>query len=486
MLKLLIEKELKAFLQSPKFVLSFSVMSILIILSVYLGVEEYHATKNQYETARQLAAEDLQSQTNWGSVYTRAFREPNPLMIFASGVQNDIGRKTIVSKWQENRLQGSLYSEDSVFAIFRVVDFVFIFQTVVSLFAILFTFNAINGEKESGTLQLTFSNSIPRALFISAKALGAIFALCFPLLIPVLLSFLIVVLFGVPMEPEHWLKACAIIALGLSHFIVFILLGILVSSSVRNSATSFLVLISLWITFVLILPRAGMMIASEVIPIPSISELDTKMEAFSKSKWDEKMKREMELYEKYNKTLETLTPKERDAKSAEMNWDIKEESEALQKKLDAEIAEFNRKTNEEAANQQAAQEDLALWISRISPSSAFQLASMSLAETDVETKYRYESAIRSYRDRFITYINQKQKESGSNNGFTIHFDKNGIKVHGASSMRLNFENMPVFQPPIQSGLSITEKILPDIGLLIFYALSFFALAFVLFLRFDIR
>ena len=84
------------------------------------------------------------------------------MQIFASGVNNDIGRLSNISTWTEVKLRQSTYSDDSLFALFRFIDFTFIVQVVLSLFAILFTYDTINGERESGTLKLAFSNAVPR------------------------------------------------------------------------------------------------------------------------------------------------------------------------------------------------------------------------------------------------------------------------------------------------------------------------------------
>ena len=42
------------------------------------------------------------------------------------------------------------------------VDWAFIIGYVLSLIALLFTFDAISGERERGTLRLMLANSIPR------------------------------------------------------------------------------------------------------------------------------------------------------------------------------------------------------------------------------------------------------------------------------------------------------------------------------------
>ena len=132
--------------------------------------------------------------------------------------------------------------DDSLFALFRFIDFTFIVQVVLSLFGILFTYNAINGEWEAGTLKLVLSNAIPRGQYILAKFLGAWVGLVVPLLIPIGLALLIVMVMNVPMTGVEWSKLVTLIGISVLYFTFFIMLGLLVSALPRRSTVSFLVL----------------------------------------------------------------------------------------------------------------------------------------------------------------------------------------------------------------------------------------------------
>ena len=91
------------------------------------------------------------------------------------------------------RAQGELRSEDSrfnehpIFAVFRFLDLEFLFSVVLSLFAILFAYDAVNGEKERGTLRLFFLVAPYRAdTYILCKLVGAFVALGIALVVPIL------------------------------------------------------------------------------------------------------------------------------------------------------------------------------------------------------------------------------------------------------------------------------------------------------------
>src|SRR5213075_3328024 len=133
---------------------------------------------------------------------------------------------------------------------------IFIVQVILSLFAVLFTYDAINGEKESGTLQLTFSNPVPRVSYIAGYLLGGWIGLLLPLLIPVLLGVLLVMVLKVPMSSADWFRFGVMLSVVLCYFSFFVACGLLTSVLTKRSGVSFLLSLVFWVVFVLIIPRA--------------------------------------------------------------------------------------------------------------------------------------------------------------------------------------------------------------------------------------
>ena len=186
MFSVLLTKELKAIVLSPKFAATLGVCTVLMLLSVWIGIREYHASLRQYDAAQQLNDQETRQQTSWARFESKAFRPPNPMQVFVSGVTYDVGRWSEISGSTPIKLEGSVYSDDPIFALFRYFDFAFVVQFVFSLLAILFTYDSICGERESGTLKLVFSNSVPKAQYLLAKATGAVTGLIVPILLPIL------------------------------------------------------------------------------------------------------------------------------------------------------------------------------------------------------------------------------------------------------------------------------------------------------------
>lgn len=487
MLTTLILKELRAILASPKFPVTLMVVSLLMLLSVLVGINEYRSAVRQYETATSLVQLEMREARSWMALNNRVYRQPDPMQIFAAGVENDIGRVSSISPWQPVKLLSAAYTNDPLYAVFRAVDVAFIVSVVLTLLALLFTYDAVSGEREDGTLQLTFANSVPRAHYLLAKFIGSWIGLGAPLLVPLLLSLGLLFAFRVPLTTEHWLRIAAFVGASGLLFTLFLAFGLFVSTATRRSNVSFLVALTSWVALVLIVPRAGVMIAGQISPVPSVAEIESIQDGFSKDRWDAHMKAMGERWRERERSMEGLTTDQRRAKREEMEWTWAEEDDKSRKQLQAEIDENGRKLREDLRNRKREQERLAFILSRISPVSAYQLAVMNLAGSDVQVKSRYEDGMSEYRTTYNAYRDQKQRESGSSGGIRISVDTNtGIKIDAGRELSLDLSDMPQFSHPRPAFADVVAAAVVDLGWLGIATLLAFAGAFVAFVRYDVR
>jgi ABC-type transport system involved in multi-copper enzyme maturation permease subunit len=488
MLSLLVTKELRAMLHSPKFTTTFAVASVLILLSLFIGVQEYRAASKAYDAALQLTDQNLHSESSWMRLGTRVYREPDPMQVFVGGTVNDIGRVSPIGQYENVKLTHSPYADDPLFAIFRTIDFAFIVTVVLSLFAVLFTYDAINGEREAGTLQLTFANPVPRARFILAKLIGSWLGLAVPLIIPVLLGLLYVLLCRVPLTGDHWWRLGLLGVVSLLLFTFFVVFGVLVSCLTRHSAVSFLLSLVVWVALVLIAPRAAVMAAGWVRPVPSVAEVEGQREAFAKDAHEKQMQRLMSAWRSRNAQMDGMPGAERDKFREEHMPGWMAEGEEDRSRMEMEIDAYSVRLNEDLRNRRQSQEDLAFALSRISPAATYQAAAMLLAGTDVSLKSRYEDAMRAYRTRFTEFTGKKQKETGNTGGFSITVDtEGGVKL---SSPRdggvLDLSELPAFVTPRTMLRDIANGLVLDAGALILASLLAYAGALWAFTRFDVR
>src|SRR5512135_1237171 len=284
MLRDIIKKEILDNITSPKFVFTFLLCAVLILLSVYTGVANYGADKKEYAAAVALAKKNLENQPNYSSLAGLAMKinkPPQVLGTVVSGVEEDVGRVAPVNIAMDPNLVESKYGSNPVFAVFGALDLMFIVKIVLSLFAILFTYDTIVGEKEKGTLKLALSNDVPRDRLILGKAIGGYISLLIPLLIPLLLSLIILLVApNLALNAGDWARLLLTFLMFFMYLSVFFSLGLFVSARTSRSSTSFLVLLFAWVIIVMVIPKVAVLTAAQAKPIPSVHEITAKKDAY--------------------------------------------------------------------------------------------------------------------------------------------------------------------------------------------------------------
>ncbi|KAA3614086.1 MAG: DUF3526 domain-containing protein [Calditrichaeota bacterium] len=487
MIKILTIKEFKNILLSPKFSVTFLMTSILILLSLFIGIQEYNIKQVQFETGNKMAAQQLSERTHWGGANTQIFREPNPMQIFVSGVSNDIGRFSNISEYDPVKLRKSMYSDDPVFAVFRSIDLVFIIQVVLSLLAILFTYDSINGEREDGTLKLVLANAIPRWKYLFAKFSGAWLGLIVPLSIPLLIGLLLLMVYNIPIQPMA-ARLSLLIVMGLLYYTFFIGIGLLISALTRNSSSSFLFLLVFWVVAVLIVPRIGTMAAGQIVPTISQSEIESQIEQFANQQWQKHEDYLKDVWKERNLETDGLSAEERQAYKDEKMWQWMEEDDNARNAMQKEISEYSRRAKEKMVNQKSEQENLGFNLARISPAATFMLSAMNLAGTDVHLKNRYEKDLDTYKESFTDFTNKKAKESGDSGGIRITMDsESGMSIKMADMKKtLDTSDMPRFVNLPRRMATVLSQTIIDFGILSTMILLTLGASFLAFVRYDVR
>lgn len=488
MFKLLLIKDLKSIFLSPKFPAAFALTACLILLSIYIGIREYQAGMRQYETAVQLDRQSMAENSSWGGFSREIYRKPQPLQIFANGIHNDIGRLADINHFAGVKLRRSHYSDDPIFAVFRSIDLVFVVQIVLSLLAILFTYDAVNGERQSGTLKLTFANPVPRATYLLARFLGISTGLIVPLLIPLLIGVLLLLLYQIPMTGDDWSALFLLSLLSLLYFLFFIALGIAVSTFTRHPANAFLILLVVWVAMVLIIPRAGGMLAAQLAPVPSVAQIESQQAAYEQSRWNEYEDYLDRRLEQRNAQMAGMSPEERDAFRDDNMWDWMTGDDEARKKMEQEISEFNRRLNENLRNQRGGQERLAFLLSRLSPASAYQLAAISVTGSGISLKNKYEDALEEYRTTLLDFTGKKAEEEGKSGGISINISsESGFNFTSNDGIEsLDLSEIPVFNEPQSPLAGRINQATIDIGILALSLLLVFTAGFWRFLKYDVR
>ncbi len=471
MLTTIIQKEIRDIIGSTKFAVIFGACAALILLSFYVGAQTFRANQSQYEAAKAENLRQYEGLTDWFNVQShRIFLPPQPLACLVTGVSNDIGRTTEVWGRGELAATDSKFNEDPIFAIFRFLDLEFLFQIVLSLFAILLGYDAISGERERGTLKLSFSNAVPRYQYILGKLIGTSGSLTLPLLLAIAIGCLLLPVIGVPMASSDWLRLGLVIAVGLVYFLVFLTLSIMVSALTERSASSFLVLLAVWIFCVLIIPRASVVIAGRAVDVPTVDEIGAQKMRFQAQQWEE---------ERAN--WQNFRPSEKgdpEATMAELNRFMEQAADEREKKL----AEFSGRLNEQRFNRQSEQQRVALSLARVSPAASLSLGITNLAGTSIDLKQHYKDEATSYQDTYAGFIRSKTGVVPGGRMFVFR----SVVDDAEEPEPINPQEIPEFvyrQPTLTESLAAATT---DIGLLVLFGLVFCGGAFAAFQRYDVR
>ncbi|MCK7473245.1 MAG: ABC transporter permease subunit [Rhodopseudomonas palustris] len=409
MLRDIIKKEILDNITSPKFVFTFLLCTILILLSVYTGRDELPGREEGVHGRRWPSTRRTwRAQPNYQSlagIGIKISKPPQVLGTVVTGIEEAVGRVAPVNIAADPNLVDSKYGSNPVFAVFGALDLMFIVKIVLSLFAILFTYDAIVGEKEKGTLKLALSNDVPRDRLILGKAIGGYISLLLPLLIPLVLSLLVLLIVpDISLGGQDWARLLLIFLMFFLYLSVFFSLGLFVSARTSRSSTSFLVLLFVWVVFVMVIPKAAVITAGQLQPIPSVHEITAKKDAFLQQIQSEGQKGALRVGHRRTQADAQKDPKACQDKFRKFIQDYQQE-------LTTKIDENNAALERDYQQKKRAQQSLAVNLSRISPASALTFGSMTLARTGVDEYDRFLASVRAYKPIYTKWINSKLGES---------------------------------------------------------------------------
>ncbi|MXZ01997.1 ABC transporter permease subunit [Candidatus Poribacteria bacterium] len=345
---------------------------------------------------------------------------------------------------------------------FTELDWTFIIGLVMSFMAILFTYDAISGERETGTLSLLMANSVPRATVLLGKFMGAFLTILIPLFIGVLLNLMIVNASKmVSLSGDEWARVGIIFLTSAVYISIFLWLGLFISSQFSNSSSSLLMLLLIWIVFVVLIPNTMGVLASGFKQVPSRSEI-SRIEKAKEDEIDTRHKEGDKLYR-------TGSPSDQPPKIEVLGmW-----ADYLNEHADAKSS-----INDEHLNKQFAQIEFTQQITRLSPAAIYKYAVESLSGTGFARHKRFIQHARRYRQQFVDFI--KSEDRGDNDSYHVYLLKEGL-----SQKPVAFNSIPKFSEKLTLGITV-KGALVDLMLLVSLALLLFMATVLVFMRIDVK
>ena len=280
MLITLIQKEVMHHVLSARFVALLLMCVLLIPLNFHINYRRYLQRQVDYQEAVEKENNKDPAEQPWKQHKTtdpnlevsKLILKPTPLSVFATGLESALPSSLGMTRNGIKRGEAALSTAPIAFLLGHL-DFVFVVSTVFSLLALLFTFDAVAGEREAGTLRITLANALPRDIFLWSKLIGGYIVFILPFLISLIIGLLVLVWQGFPLaEPDIFPRVLCLIGISLLYIAVFFAMGAVISIYFDSSKTALIVAFTIWVFAVLILPRVGFLAAQIVAPTSTTAE----------------------------------------------------------------------------------------------------------------------------------------------------------------------------------------------------------------------
>ncbi len=469
MLLTLIRKEMMHHILSVRFVALLVMCLLLVPLTLSINYRNYRQSLIDYQEAVKLV--NIEETTVNPKLplepeqeVSKLILKPTPLSVFANGLADSL--PSYLGMTRNGITQGAPALVSSLSQLFGYLDFLFVVGTVFSLLALLFTFDAVAGEREAGTLRITLANALPRDLFLWSKLIGGYVVFVVPFLVSLLFGLLILVWQGFPLgEPEIFPRMFSITLVSLLYIGVFFAIGTVISTYLDNSKTALIVAFTVWVFAVLITPRVGFIAAKLIAPTrtsQSVYMEKTAMRDDFNAVVDE---------EKWN-AIRELPPDENGnvIVGGENAKKVDERVKPLEEEYRTKFQDYADKLDRDYKRETEQQEQIGEMFSRITPTSSLTYLATNLTQTGKGARNTYFQV----GDRYYNMLH------------TDLFSK--ISDHASARVFTPEDTVKITQPPPLETITLGETLrqsMVDVLLLCFFAVALTTVAFLKFFRSDI-
>ena len=455
------KRELYDNLNSLRFALATFLLLALMLTNAVAHLREHPERIQEYRTSVTDYWNALTSRTNLYELAQKGpgflYKQPSPLRFCAEGGEAFLSGRVDAGAvyWEGGDLKGfwSLAYPSSTPNLTNVrpdvtkIDWGFIVGYVLSLIALLFTFDSISGERERGTLRLILANPMPRHTVLVGKFLGALMSIFMPFTLAVLINLFVISVSGdVHLDAEAWRRLSIIFIVAVFYAGLFIALGLLVSARVQGSAVSLVILLLTWVTFVVFIPSTLASIASGFSPAPMTS--------------DEFWERKSQLYDKL--------------------WDeyyARGDKPLSKSELVTKDAEGRERLSQEHLTQQIAQVELARAATRVSPASLVQHLLESFAGTGFSRHVQFLENAQRYARQYREFVIDTDRADPD----SLHII--GVR-EGMSRKPVSPESIPKFEDTLNLSRDFNATAI-DLLLLALFLVVLVSGAYLAFVRVEV-
>ncbi len=490
MLKTIIAREFANNILNLRFIIGLVLCIIVTIACIMILAHDYQQQLADYNQRVNLEDDFLRNYATMDRMFRMIpHQKPperfRPLIIGISGNENS-------KSFDDNPLP----------VLFPSLDFLFIVTIIMSLLAILFSHDAISGERQSGTLRLVIANSVPRTTILFGKFIGGATSLIIPFILALLVGVLYINLNpNIQWDGPAWVELGLLAAASMTFITLFYLLGLMISTFSKYSAISILNCLFLWVLLILVIPNVCPYISAQLRRVPSIKETRRQAKEIEQACREVRRQRRKEIVNKFRgnygglfSKLESLHfgkilddkigDKEKVEELAAADPEFKAMVDAFRRELDQASIEFldtlrqeEDKLSRDRNKKAAAQTRLAKKMACISPFANLVYVARDLTGTGLRSLEYFEKAKAEYSGRygpFWRHVFKKERDA----------EKNDPTFGGNSFLDLGDYPRFVFKEEALKGK--LGAVLPYWGILVLFNVVFFAATFAGFMRYDVR
>jgi len=381
------------------------------------------------------------------------------------------------------------FDDNPLSVLFPPIDLLFIVTIIMSLLAILFSYDSVAGEKEKGTLKLMISNSLSRAHIIVGKWSGGTASLLIPFVFSLGIGALYIVFHPrIQWDGAAWMVFILLILASVIFISIFYLLGLLVSSFSRSSSASILTSLFIWVLFILVIPNLSPYISAQLYSIPSVNRIEkevNRLRGIERDNLGNSLVAEINSkYEaQYGQMFVEYLNMDAEARRSRVAIDsqFKEMMDAYRSENNQAWSEANRIQGEKAnrlrenlRTKAAIQTKIAKFLACISPYSNYIYLATDLTGTGLRSLDYFGRLTSEYYSVNQPYLTRKVREATEKDPT---FNSNSF---------IDLSDRPRFEYREEAIESKVTAVLPYFGVLMFFTALFFVVAFIGFLRYDVR
>ena len=518
MIWLIARKDFFLNLISARFVIGFILCLVVIPFTIMVGVDRYKDQVRVHKVYEQNMENAKKEIRVYSQVRPEIIIPPEPLSIFSRGISDNIGNSITIQLGEYPLFpSGHTVTRDNpLLNTFFSIDFATVIAILISLLALVFSYDIFTREREDGTLKITLVNGVGRPAFLMGKLLGIFITLVPILLFCFLLGILVTVLSpDVEFSADNWVGVGLLFLSSLIYMSVFILFGMFISTKAKHSSTSIIVSLLCWIWFLFLMPNIASYISQSFVKTEVYDNVQFALNALdreSRNEYNEKadpIKRDLGIdggishwnYNGWYDGMEIMSG---------CTWETNEYYRRIntwKEPTRIDYADKKWAVQKKYLDDLERQGKIREYLACLSPAGIFEQVADIQCNTDPVTFLGYMDNVRNYRESIISYFKDKklfesysyftpQPESTfpTQEQQTLVLDgfRNTGKYESPEEWNiqyyppLNLDDVPVFEHKKATVISAVNASLVRIAGLIALCTILLGITIVSFVRYDIR